>query len=286
MAYAVRLVKTFTDIRIFPSHGTRSAAITWTVSSSVAAGNVYVARSYNGLPETWQTLNPASPVASGLGLYTDASLDINSGSTEVYYRLMLVAAGQEDLFSEPVSIHNLVTPAEYGIARGIMHRLYHIMRSRNGYPVWWCVPLTFGTPSPRKDPDTDEILGLECPNTPEEESAYGLEFVGGFHPPVLTWIMPRQVRKHTKSDSAEETHVEEDDEVAVTSLAWPIPSRGHMLVEPVTDRRYLIKDEITPHMLRGILPVTFDFDMQYLPHGDPRYRFPMPEFDMRAYRKL
>ena len=277
---------TFLNIRTHPSHGTRSAAITWTMDPRAPSGNVYVARSDTGLPGTWVCLNEDAPVASGVGTFTDAALDLNSGSAEVYYCLLLEAAGHDDVYSESFSINTLLTRQEQGIVRGMLHRLFQIMRTRNGYPVWWFVPKTEGELSPKVDPDTGETLGIECPGTPLDQSAFGQKYLGGFHPPVLTWIMPRQTKRFTKRDAEGETHVVEEDSIAATVLAWPTPSRGHLVVEPVTDRRYLVGDEVTPNMLRGIYPVTFDITLEFLPQSDPRQRIQVPDFDMLAYRKL
>lgn len=278
-------MQAFTKVRIYPSHGTRSAAITWEMSPHAPAGDVYIARSDTGADGTWLVLNTA-PVVSSLGLFTDTALDVNSGSAEVYYKLLLVSVGHEDMFSQPFSINTLLSPQEQGIARGILHRLYQIMRSRNGYPVWWCIPKTSGELSPLVDPDTGEMAGIECPGTPADQATYEQQYIGGFHAPILTWIMPKQTKRFTKTDAENGLYVKEEDEIEAMVLAWPVPSRGHMVVEPVTDRRYLVQDEIKPNMLRGIYPLTFDITLEFLPQGDARQRLVMPDFDIRTYRRL
>jgi hypothetical protein len=69
-------------------------------------------------------------------------------------------------------------------------------------------------------------------------------------------------------------------------LAFPRPSRGHMIVDPSNDRRYLVGDEIKPFLLRGVMPIAYEASMEFLAQADPRYRFPVPTLDTKDYRKL
>lgn len=264
----------FSNIRVYPQHGTRSALITWTLVAGTPAGLVHVAFSPTGA-KPWRLLNSAAPVASELEVFFDTELHINSGAGMGYYRLLLTNV-DGDSFSESVAIIGNLTPREYGMARGIMHREFTEMRVTNGYPVWHCIPKSSGRPATNFDPDTGETVGLECANVAEEDAAYGLPFVGGFNPPLLTWIRALAIDRGTIKDSASEMSPIETDTTAARMLAFPRPSRGHMIVDPATDRRYLIGDEIKPFLLRGILPIAYEVSLEFLSQSDARYRFPVP----------
>src|SRR5690606_16464819 len=111
-------------------------------------------------------------------------------------------------------------------------------------------------------------------------------YVGGFFPPLLTWMRIISIRKDTLKDQPQGLGTEETDVTRVRLLGFPKPLREHMIVDPATDRRYLVMDEITPFLYRGIYPIAYEVDLQFLHHSDPRYKLPMPEVDMRNYRQL
>ncbi len=274
----------FRNIRIYPHHGTRSSLVTWTIADGTPAGDVFVAFSSTGT-KPWALLNGETPVASSVGAYADADLQMNSGAACGFYRLLLTNA-DGDNFSEPVSILGDLSPREYGMVRAIMYREFMEMRATNGYPVWHCIPKKSGERAANFDPDTGETVGLECPGTPDISASYGLPFLGGFNPPILTWVRALTIDRGTLKDSESEMSPRETDTTTVRMLAFPRPSRGHMIVDPATDRRYLLGDEIKPFLLRGVMPVAYEATMEFLSQGDPRYRFPVPALDTKDYRKL
>ena len=274
----------FRNIRIYPHHGTRSAMVTWSLAEGTLAGDVYVAFSETGV-KPWRLMNGDSPVASSVGTYHDTELHMNSGAAAGYYRLLLTNA-DGDSFSEPVGIFGDLSPREYGMVRAIMHREFVEMKVANGYPVWHCIPKTSGEPAANYDPDTWEVAGLECAGTPDISASYGLPFLGGFNPPTLTWVRAMSIDRGTLKDSASEMSPSETDITAIRMLAFPRPSRGHMIVDPSNDRRYLIGDEIKPFLLRGVMPIAYEASMEFLAQADPRYRFPVPVLDTKDYRKL
>lgn len=274
----------FRNIRIYPHHGTRSSMVTWSIADGVPSGVVHVAFSETGT-KPWRLLTDVSPIASAVGVYHDAELHMNSGAANGYYRLLLTNV-VGDNFSEPIGIFGDLSPKEYGIVRAIMHREFTEMRATNGYPVWHCIPKTSGEPAANYDPDTGEIVGLECQGTAEEDSSYGLPFLGGFNPPILTWVRALSIDRGTLKDSESELAPRETDTTAVRMMAFPRPSRGHMIVDPSNDRRYLIGDEIKPFMLRGVMPIAYEATMEFLSQNDPRYRFHVPTLDTKDYRKL
>jgi hypothetical protein len=210
---------------------------------------------------------------------------MNSGAACGYYRLLLTNV-DGDNFSEPVSILGDLSPREYGMVRAIMYREFVEMRATNGYPVWHCIPKTSGASAANFDPDTGETVGLECPGTPALTSSYGLPFLGGFDPPVLTWIRALAIDRGTLKDNDSDMSPVETDTTTVRMLAFPRPSRGHMIVDPSNNRRYLICDEIKPFLLRGVMPIAYEASMEFLSQADPRYRFSVPVLDTKDYRKL
>ena len=275
----------FRNIRIVPTHGFRSATISWELPASEAAGEVLVAFSPSGVRGSWVERNTGAPVAGAVGFYEDDKLVINTGAEVGYYRLLLTR-DNVDTFSEAVGIFHDLERHEYGIIHQSIRKEFIAMRAAHGFPVYHCIPRDIGTPNSRKDPDTGLIDGVECADIDPAAAAFDMSFQGGFFPPVLTWMRIISTQKGTFMDGANETSSTEVDVSSVRLLPWPKPLRNHMIVDPVTDRRWLVGDNVTPYDYRGIYPIAFEAEIAHLPQTDPRYRFVLPAVDLREYRKM
>ena len=273
----------FRNIRIFPSHGSKSALLTWELLPGTPAGQVYVAYSTSGVAGSWEALNQDAPVASAVGMFEDTRLQESNSGTIGYYRLLLVNTNG-DTMSEPIGILGDISPREYGMVRAIMHREFQEMKATQGYPVWHCVPRDQGQLSARVDPLTGEVVGTECSDA--ADPSYGLPYIGGFYPPMLTWMRPLAINRGTIRDRENELSPIHTDTTSARLLAFPTPFRHHMLVDPATDRRYLVGDEIKPFLLRGVMPVAYEVTLEALDRADPRHRFPVPAIDTKNYRKI
>lgn len=274
----------FNNIRIFPQHGATTARITWEVAPGFTAGEVYAAFSFTGVKGSWIPVNSA-PIPSSLGQIDDYELRLDGGHHIGYYRLLLRNV-DGDFRSDATAILGDLTSKEYGIARSIIRREFLEMRATNGYPVWYCIPRDFGTPASNIDPDTHSAHGSECGDLSPEEASYGLPFKGGFFPPILTWMRPMVIDRGTIKDGDDETSPKAKDETTARLLAFPRPQRQHMIVDPATDRRYVVMDEVKPFMLRGIIPIAYEVTLDFILQNDPRYKFPVPDIDMREYRRI
>lgn len=275
----------FTNIRITPTHGFRAATISWELPASEAAGEVYVAFSKTAVKGSWVVRNPTAPVVAATGFYTDLDLVIDSAAEVGYYRLLLIRNSVET-FSEPVGIFHDLDRREFGVIHRAIQQSFLSMRAANGFPVYHCIPKETGEVSPRVDPDTGQILGIECPDTDPGAASYGLPYLGGFYPPVLTWMHVFAVTKDTVKDAPNNLTSTQVDVSKVKLLPWPKPLRGHMFVDPATDRRWIVGENILPLMYRGLYPIGFEADLFFLAQSDPRYRFVVPPVDLKAYRKL
>lgn len=274
----------FQNVRIYPLHGARAATITWSMAPSTPAGDVYLAFSPTGTRGSWVELNPTEPVASVVGYYLDDTLFMNKGSADGFYRLLLIAGGT-DYMSEPFQIMGDMTRQEYGVLRAIIHQEFTQMRVTNGFPVWHCIPKEHGTPAVSVDPDTGKQSGEECEVTDPEQQSYGLAFQGGFYKPVLTWM---RVIAHSEGLKTDPDKFSPEDmlKMSVRMMAFPRPARGHMIVDPTTDMRYLVGEEINTFRLRGVMPVAYNATLEHLNQADPRYKFPLPFVDTKQYRRI
>lgn len=275
----------FRNVRIYPRHGLRSATVTWDMLAGTPAGDVYVAFSPVGTSGTWTALNPDAPVPSETGMYQDSRLVMDAGHAEGFYRLLLITDDNDEFKSEAFQILGDLTPREYGILRGMISQEFTQMRVTNGFPVWHCIPKLHGTPSNVIDPDTNKPSGKECGELDPAVRSYGLPFQGGFYPPVLTWM---RIMAHAEGlqDDPQEFSPSEVNQTSARLMAFPRPHRGHMIVDPTNDRRYLVSQEIKPFRFRGVIPVAYDATLYFLSQGDERYQFQTPELDTKAYRRI
>ncbi len=275
----------FRNIRVIPVHGIKQARVSWEVPASKAAGDVYVAFSFTGVQGSWQVRNPDTPVGAGVGYYVDTSLEITAGNVIGYYRL-LHSQDSVDTFSESVGIFADLERREYGMIHRMIQNEFISMRAANGFPIYHCIPRDFGTVSDLEDPDTGHSSGIECPDIDPDDAAYGEKYKGGFFDPLLTWMRIISIRKDTLVDRPDDLGTGETDITRARFLSFPKPLRNHLIVDPATDRRYLVGNEVTPFLYRGIYPIAYEVDLHYLSTSDQRYRLLMPEIDLKAYRKI
>lgn len=267
----------FRNIRIWPELGARVATVTWEIDTP---GTVHVAVSPTGVPSSWGGV--ASAAAEVGTAVINEIPQLNSSIAEVWVRLLLEVAGEDDVLSDPIRLHNTIHPREVAVLHGILRRQFRRLWARNGFPVWHCVPLTSGTPSAGVDPDTRERREGVC-----DPGAYGMPFVGGFHPPILTWAEIVQSNRGTVTDDESGLGSAETADLQFRLFPFPRPARDHMLVCPATDRRFVLGDAIKGTYHRGqTLPVMFRGAGAYIAASDARYHFPVPELDVMAYRKI
>lgn len=269
----------FRNIRLWPQIGAQELSVTWETS---LPGDVFVAISKTGAPDSWTPVNEVGvPAATGV-LVINQLPPLEASVSELWIMLLIENAGDPDVLSEPIRLHDSINPREVGVIRGILRRHFQKLQARNGFPVWHCVPLTEGVQSSAVDPDTQEMREGVC-----DPESYGMPFVGGFHPPLLTWVEIVQSDKGTITDNQEGLGSTEPATLQFRMFPFPKPARNHMLVCPMTDRRYVLGDKIKGNYFRGnVVPVMFRVDALYLYSSDARYNFPVPELDVMNYRKM
>lgn len=263
------------DIAIIPKHGDRKAVITWDVAPGYEGWEAIVAYSPDGME--WLPLNADAPVEAGVGSFVDTRLNINDPITVGYYQIMLRNLGQVE-FSKPVGIFGQFTRREYGLFRGILHQEFVALRTGQGIPVWHCIPKAAGPRAVNWDPDVGQTRGHVCS---ANDKSLGSDYAEAFHAPVLTWIRTPSVQREVKDSDAQSGSIITET-IAAKFIAWPIPKRGHMVVMPHTDKRYLVGDSVRTY---GRFPLAHSAQLEYLAQDDPRYKFEVPDIDRVNYIK-
>ena len=270
----------FTNIRIFPHHGSRTAIVTWDLPDSMLDGEVDVAFSLTAAADSW-ILKTDAPVAASDKQFTDTTFLIQAGVPIGYYALHWTR-GDESFLSGPIGIFNDMSRREYGITKAVLLREFLVMRATNGFPVFHFIARTDGAFADNTDPDTEEVMGEECAGA--ANPSFDKTFKGGFYPPTLTWIRPLSATRGNQTDRADDTGSTEDVGMRAVMLAFPQPMRWHMLVDPVTDRRYIITEVVTS-ALRANVPNAYQVKLDMLQTSHPAYRIDVPR-DVSEWRQI
>lgn len=256
----------FVNVHVQPSYGRNQAIITWNVIAGYATGDFYVYKSSNsGLPP-WELLNDTP--ATG-GMYVDTN---HTGDEFTYYRVLLIKDSVE-YDSDIVKAADKLSRAQYGGISKIMRMEYLRMSTGNGIQVLHYIPLTSGALAPNVDPLTKQRTGIECPDV---DTSYGLPYIGGYGPPIYTWLEISTYGESVVKEGDNKLDVDDDITHKARMLAFPTPAPGHLIVHPATDNRYGIKSPVQGHYFRGAFPISYDVSMTLLRLSDPRYRVPVP----------
>jgi len=269
----------FTTLNVQPSYGTLTCTVSWNVLPQYKGGKVFIYKSYTGI-EPWELVDEFG-TAANIGYYEDSVAGIaDRVAQDIWYRLLLeitLPSGEVKEYDSPIiSLFQKLDRRQHFIARQIMRQELEDMRKGNGTLVLMYAPLMQGEPSVLFDAQTRQMIianGAE----PDGHDSYGMPFVGGFAPPVETYI------KYTKSGTLKMDRAEDGNgrselqPITARMLAYPKPDHDYLLVEPATDKRYIISDTITGHLFQGVVPVIYDVVLQAIPRRDAKYRVPIPE---------
>lgn len=263
----------FIDISIFPSYGKTAAVLMWNLHPDYSTYSVFVYRSSNGTHD-WVLLNDGAPVVGG-SMYRDGTLPRTEFHRNYQYRLLLVK-GDEHIPSAPVGFHEKLKRSEYAAARTFLLREYLRMRAGNGVRVFHYSPISNGTPLPGFDAETDQHIGFDCPPEEGQDGPGGTNYVGGYGKPWQTWVELQNIGPMITQASEDGTGMESSQKVKTRFLAYPRPSRNDLIINPITDERYIVMGEITPYFFKGVCPLAYEADITKLARDDPRFKIIVP----------
>lgn len=256
-----------------PSYGAHRALLQWIPSLEWQMADVQVYRSDTGAAPWVRLTQTAVPKAFAREYLDDDVFSADRLQT-IHYRLLLIHPDGRKWESPVVGMLGDLTRREYGHVRRILAEEERRLRLRDGIAMWHFVPLSSGTPNPRVDPRTGQLLSAECPE--DDFQSYGLPFLGGYAPPVRTWV---QMTSPLQTQNTKETDGMGRAEQAIWQarvLCYPRPSVGHLYVDSRTDQRYVVAGEPQGYAFRGIAFIGFDVKLLLLGRDDPRYRVPLP----------
>jgi hypothetical protein len=262
----------FLGISVQPSYGKSDAIIRWTVDAELesAEADYYVFRSPDGAGD-WERAN--STAVEDAFEYLDVGFHYSSRIKVPHYRVMAVLPDGSPVHSHTVGLFDSLRRSEYGACHYITRQEYRQIR-QSGIPVLHYIPKTRGEIAPNWDEELGKITG-PC-DTPGKES-YGQKYVGGYRDPFYTHILYTDTGPVVKMDREDGLGILDGDKVQARMLSFPRPEKGHLIVHPETDNRYMVTDVVKPYKFRGIYPVAFMTQLELLRREDPAYSVPTPD---------
>lgn len=260
----------FLDVAVQPSYGHNDCAVRWKLLSGYEAAKVYVYRSEDGITG-WELLNGKKPVV-GSPVFVDHHFVIRNLETSRLYRLLLVYEGEEH-DSPVVGIFDKLTRREFGIVRRLMQLLMLSMdRGRQGIRVKLLRKLMDGKPCPKC---TDSLTG-QAAGTSLCRTCYGTKWVGGYAPPVDTWIRAERWSGTSKEDSPDGKGRTDKRSLGTLALCIPEPSTDDLIINPVTDERFGV-GPVHLEYFRGVIPTWCSPELSLIPRSDVRYQLPLEQ---------
>ena len=233
------------SITVSPSYGQSNVIVRWQFTNATMARNpkVFVLRSLREGAE-WDQRNE-DPIEHE-DFYYD-KLEIPTEGRVLYRLAVFYDDGKREL-TDVVGNYDTLNFREYGIVRQMLNDTVTIMnRFRSGIKVFVCKPRRGGVYDPQK---TTEGI------------------VGGYATPMLTFMQPVQTSPRQNQDRPGKTVRITQKQVIFPGFPDIYP--GDMVVNPVTDERYLV-DSAEASKFRGIVPHRFACTITLLQRSDKRY---------------
>jgi len=268
-------VNPFLDIMVTPSYGENKAIIRWTLRDEFSQSDCFVFKSASGV-KPWVSLNN-EPIRNHTAFEDDSFLE-TSALVNTYYRLALHKDGQ--IYDSPIiSTFEKLSRLQYQHVRKIMLAELRALqggiragkKASDALRMWHFVPAEFGTLSAEIDPDTAQRIAV----VPSPEGGHGQIYKGGYGKPFWTYVRQTGL-VNTRVDRPDGFGVDEDSKVNARLMGFPVPQRGHMLVHPATDNRWVVEEKVKPYLAFGIVPIAFDVTLSLISRGDERYDIKVP----------
>jgi hypothetical protein len=272
------MTNVFTSLSVQPSYGNLKTAVSWNVLPQYKSGTIFVYKSYTGAAP-WELVHEDG-VPANIGYYEDDVAGIvDRVAQDIWYRLLLEVPqsnGEVKEFDSPIiSLFHKLDRREHFIVRHIMRQELEDMKKGNGIKVLMYAPLMQGKPSVLFDSQTRQMI-IANGTEPDGTDSYGMPFIGGFAEPVETYIKFTKIGTIAMDRPEDGNGRDELQPIQARMLAFPKPDHDYLLIEPTTDRRYIISDTINGHLFKGIAPVIYDVTLQAIPRRDAKYRVPIP----------
>lgn len=252
----------FLDVSVIPSYGKFSALITWTVLQEFKAGRFSIWKSPDGVND-WSEIG----FVEGSNHFEDTALITGGKFVETYYRIILQFKGAR-YDSAVASTFGQVSRQEFATARYIINLEYKDLQQRT--PVFIFKQKVTAPDCPTCTDSTGQSIGISlC------ETCFGTGFDGGYwRPPTASFMRVTNISPKMQNNSQEGVGAEDPVYFKIRTLAFPGLDADDMIVDPKSDRRFLVEQSDVAY-LNGKVPTVTNASLVLLRRTDVRYKLPI-----------
>ncbi len=279
------IFKTFT---VIPTYGKNSALLRWEISSNYLNNfNLEIYKSRDGYTD-WFKLSLTDTLGNvttpSTGYYKDSNLGSNNQKVEWYYQLRLVNPSTTVSYcSNAITYRHLLSNLEFGTVNEVLKQEY---LSADNIDMFLCRPKS-NTPDPL-DLDnlnnqtattlasTVNVLTGQQTGVVVDEVSYGKTYKGGFSNPILVNIHIDKTVKIDADDVGSGNGTMDTEKIQFTSFSYPKFLKGDMIIDPITDRRFLFDRVESEDIFKGVIPLFFTGVMTELPRYSEEYKYELP----------
>lgn len=269
-------ISPYYEVNILPSHSKKTAIISWRVAKFLRPAEFYIYRKWDG-GATWELLNETAVYGT---TYADTTFNIQNKTSVPHYKVLALLDGDE-YESPDVAVFAHTDRKAFGVAQNIIRSNY-LQARQDGIPVLYYPAITNGKMSSALDDVTGQRNSAQCvtdidatgDTETEDANDYGTYYAGGYYRPFITFIRLIGARVQ-RSNILDEGKFDETVQNA-KFLAFPPVRTGDLVVDVSTDRRWLVGPSITAHLIKSIIPVSYDAFLTLQATTHPCYDVPVP----------
>lgn len=266
----------FYNVTILPSHSRKTAIVSWQVAKKLKDAEFYIYRKWDGGAE-FELLNE-TPVYGTT--YADTTFNIQNKVDVPHYKV-LALLGNEEYESPDVALFAHTDRKAFGVAQNIIRGNY-LQARQDGIPVLYYPAIRNGNMSSALDDVTGQRNTVQCATNVDENgndtstdtNDYGTYYEGGYYRPFLTFI--RLIGSRVQRESILDEGKFDETVQNAKFLAFPPVRSGDLVVDVATDRRWLVGLSITAHLIKSVIPVSYDAVLTLQSTTHPCYQVPVP----------
>lgn len=269
-------ISPFYDVNILPSHSKKTAIVSWRVAKFLRPAEFYIYRKWDGGAE-FELLNETPAYGN---TYADTTFKIQNKVDVPHYKILAILDGEE-YESPDVAIFDHADRKAFGVAQNIICSNY-LQARQDGIPVLYYPAIRNGKMSSALDDVTGQRNSVQCVTDEgatgdtevEDANDYGTYYEGGYYRPFITFI--RLIGARVQRENILDEGKFDETVQNAKFLAFPPVRTGDLVVDVATDRRWFVGTSITAHLIKSIIPVSYDAFITLQATSHPCYNVPVP----------
>lgn len=258
------------NIKVVPSYGKYTCAITWDCDAVFSDYKVNVFKSRDGYTD-WYYLGTADAYT---GYFLDEEFIVSNQTLNYHYKLSVVSpVTNKSVYDSPsIGLFYTLNREEFSAVKSMVTQQCML---KDNIVVFLCRPkgkAGIQDPVNKNMAETINLLTGDSVGTATDTTAYGKVYDGGFSTPIRTKIIINQIAKQHIDDQNGQGYRSENV-LQIRTIAYPMGIVGDMFVDIKTDDRWLINEIVSIEKFKGVVPVTYTANVRLLPRNAIEYKY-------------